>query len=421
MVTGNEYIFEDIDQALKYVLDTERTALAADVYRQSAPTVIRPYMGMSPLPVDSLEYPLSAWYNGASDDMFVMTRLMSGRYSLKPNLHNRKFLFRGESEFHNPCRPTLFRNSKQRRFTAEMVRGQEMRLLMMSHPLVELLDTGVELAGEVVRFEMNLYGLTQHYYNKTTFLDLTSDPFVAAFFATTEHDDNTGTYHAIEDENHEPGVLYYYSLDINEDFGKTSGRWDSPLSTIGLQVFPRSGKQKGFLYDVRSNDNFNSVARVNAVRFKHNAKIAKRICKNFDNGAKLFPDDMLMQHWRNVYDGSNVISNHAVMMNKIDNPQMTYAEVDAEIRSLGFEIRDYRPVFTTEELDGYYDAVLHGGFWAEFCDQIHIPGDRQGRMKSELKNLVNNPKYRWAFERDYNHTTDYNSGYVLKKYRNCLV
>ena len=76
----------------------------------------------------------------------------------------------------------MSRNPHQRRFTAEMIRGQEMRILMMSHPLVQLLDLGVELCGMVYRFEMNLFGLTQHYYNKTSFLDLTSDPQVAAFF-----------------------------------------------------------------------------------------------------------------------------------------------------------------------------------------------------------------------------------------------
>ena len=88
------------------------------------------------VPVDSLDYPLSAWFNNADADKFVMTRLQSGRYSLKPNLRHRKFLFRGESEFHNPCKPNMSRNPHQRRFTAEMIRGQEMRILMMSHPLV---------------------------------------------------------------------------------------------------------------------------------------------------------------------------------------------------------------------------------------------------------------------------------------------
>lgn len=421
MVTGNEYIFEDIDQALEYVLETERRALAADENRQKPIEMRRePFLFVPPIPIDSMDYPLSAWFNDADEDKFVMTRLMSGRYSLKPNLKNRKFLFRGESEFHYPCKPNLCRNPKQKRFTAEMVRGQEMQLLMMSHPLVQLLDTGVELCGEVYRFEMNLFGLTQHYYNKTSFLDLTSDPHVAAFFATTDYDYNTDTYSPIVDESHKPGVLYYYSLDINEDFGKPAGTMKSPLSTIGLQVFPRSGRQKGFLYFMRPDENFNDVARLNAVRFKHNAAIAKRICDSFDNGERLFPDDILMQHWKGTYKDSNVISRRTVLMNMINNPMMTFDEVETEIRSLNFEIQDYRPVFTDEEMDVYYEAVQHGDMWADFCRQIYIPGDKQGNMMSELMNLPNNPKYRWAFERDDNHVIDYNQGFVLKKYEACL-
>lgn len=429
MVTGNEYIFEDIDQALAYVLDAERKALAADVYRKKAPDVIRPWPGMfnapAPdripiIPVDSLDYPLTAWFNNETTDRFVMTRLKTGRYSLKPNLRNRKYLFRGESEFHNPCKPNLFRKQKQRRFTAELVRGQEMRLLMMTHPLVELLDTGVELCGVVYRFEMNLFGLTQHYYNKTSFLDLTSDPQVAAFFATAKYDWDTDSYSPIVDEMHKPGVLYYYSLDINEDFVEPIRTRKSPLSTIGLQVFPRSGMQKGFLYDLRNNENFNDVPRTYAVRFKHKADIAQRLCDSFDNGEKLFPDDLLMQHWRRCYKDSNVISNRTVLMNKHDNPRMTLQEVEEEICSLGFEIQDYQPAFTSEELNNYYEAVQHKGLWTEFCEQIHIPGDKQGRMMNELINLPNNPKYRWAFERDDSHVTDLNQGFVLREYRECL-
>lgn len=113
MVTGNEYIFDNIDQALEYVLEMEQKTLAADIYRSKPPIIIRPDLGMHPIPVDSLDYPLGAWFNNEADDKFVMTRLMSGRYSLKPNLSNRKILFRGESEFHNPCKPNLFRNNKK--------------------------------------------------------------------------------------------------------------------------------------------------------------------------------------------------------------------------------------------------------------------------------------------------------------------
>jgi hypothetical protein len=215
--------------------------------------------------------------------------------------------------------------------------------------------------------------------------------------------------------------LYYYCLDINEDFGKPAGMVKSPLSTIGLQVFPRSGRQKGFLYDLRTDENFNEVVRLKAVRFRHNAAIAKRICESFNDGERLFPDDMLMRHWRGKYKDTNVISNRTVLMNKLHNPRMTMDEVDAEIRSLKFEIKDYRPRFTDAEMDAYYDSVQHGGMWKDFCQQIYIPGDKQGKMIDELMNLPNNPKYRWAFERDNGHVTDYNQGFVLKEYKACLV
>lgn len=57
----------------------------------------------------------------------------------------------------------------------------------------------------------------------------------------------------------------------------------------------------------------------------------------------------------------------------------------------------------------------------EFCSQIHIPGDKNGKMMNELVNLPSNPKYRWAFERDDSHVTNYDQGFVLKEYKACLV
>ena len=218
MVTGNEYIFPNIDDALEYVLENEQEALALDKKRQVAPCVLEQptssflKLGMIPklIPVDSLDYPYSGYFNNAPSESFVMSRLASGRYSLKPNLCERKYLFRGETEFHSPCTPSLFRKNKQKQYIEELAIGQEMELLMLSHPLVQLLDLGVELNGQLFRFEMNLFGLTEHYYNKACFLDMTSRTQVAAFFATTAYDWETDTYSPILDEEHVAGILYYY-------------------------------------------------------------------------------------------------------------------------------------------------------------------------------------------------------------------
>lgn len=432
MVTGNEYIFENIDEALKYVLDLEKKALASDPYRQKPANIIRQFPGMFSQPctdeiiknavvsVDSLDYPLSAWFNDTSDDKFVMTRLYSGRYSLKPNLRHRKYLFRGESEFHNPCKPNLSRNPKQKRFTKELMKGQEMMLLMMSHPLVQLLDSGIVLNGDLCQFEMNLFGLTQHYYNKTSFLDLTSDPMVAAFFSTTKYDWDTDVYLPIEEKDSEIGVLYYYNLDINQDFGVRMDGKKSPLSTIGLQVFPRSGRQKGFLYDLRTDENFNDVAQVQAVRFYQRADVSRRIWSAFDEGRALFPEDILMKHWRRENADRSVVSNRTIRLNQKFNSDMTLAQVEKEARSLGLEIKDYVPQFTDAEQDEYFAAVQKEDYWEKFCSQIHIPGDKDGKMKNDLLSLTTDARYRWAFERDESHVTEYERGYLLRAYRNFL-
>ena len=107
-------------------------------------------------------------------------------------------------------------------------------------------------------------------------------------------------------------------------------------------------------------------------------------------------------------------------MNKIDNPQMTLAEVESEVRSLGFDIRDYVSRFTREELDAYYAAVKEEGLWTDFCSKIHIPGDKDGKMMQALQSLPSDPRYRWAFERDDSHVTEFDKGYVMRVYRECL-
>lgn len=185
-------------------------------------------------------------------------------------------------------------------------------------------------------------------------------------------------------------------------------------------MFPRSGRQRGFLYDLRPNENFNDVARVNAVLFRHNATIANRIYAEFDGEKKLFPDDILMQHWNRENKDKNIISNRTVLMNKIDNPKMTLEEVQAEVRGLGFDIQDYVPRFTHDEIDQYYEAVKNEGLWVEFCNQIHIPCDKDGKMMSALLSLPDDSRYKWAFERDNSHVIDYEKGYVMKVYKDCL-
>lgn len=428
MVTGKEYIFDNIYEARDYILSIETKTLSNDPLRKSAPVCINPplfnmpfkeYIKTAHIPMNCLDYSYSAYFNEADDCKFIMSRLKSGRYSLKPNLKNHKFLFRGETEFHSPCKPNLFRDSKKKYFLDSMIYGDEMIILILSHPLVQLFDLGIKLNGKLIRFEMNLYGLLQHYYNQSPFLDLTSDINVALFFATQKYDRNSDKYIPVIDENNESGIIYFYDIDIDRDFKeRVEGK---QLSTIGLQVFPRSGRQKGFLYKLNKDDNFNNLPQLKAFRFKHKADIAIKINEQMNQGETLFPNDILKTHWCNFAKMKNVISKDAIKINLIHNPEETFESIEEKLKSLyQMSIQDYRPRLTTKELHQYYETIKNESYWEEFCNHIYIPGDTDGKMIKDLMNLPNNPEYEWAFKEDVQHVIDYKQGYLLKMYEHIL-
>lgn len=416
-----DHLFEDIDKALDFVLTEEDYNLSQDRQRLKPPfeLCVDGNTGMPrSVKTDSLESKYTAYFNKADSDKFIMTKLRSGRYSLKPNLRFRKYLFRGQSSLYERCTPSLFRNPDQNRFLGESVVYQEMMLLILSHPLVQLFDLGFELCGNHYRFEVNLYGLTQHYYNKTTLMDLTSDPNVAAFFATSKYDPSTDTYEPIKDDQKE-GVLYYYDLDINEDFKMADETSLFQLSTIGLQVFPRSERQKGFLVYIPKGKDFHLSSRLMAVKFKHNAECSEKYYNLFNEGKDLFPDDILVEHWKRENKDNKRISEKALLMNELMNPDEDKELNREKLLDEGYIIEEYVPCFTEEELNSYYNMMPDE--WKRICDCIHIPGDKDGKLKDALRNLPDDARYSWAFKKGIEHTINNNDGYLLKRYQSCLI
>lgn len=418
----SDHIFRNISEALDYVLVEESSELMTSEIRKNMPMGLcfNNHTGaIRPISMDSLDNSLSGFYNTASPDKFIMTRLVSGRYCFKPNLRKRVYLFRGQANYYEPCTSGMFRDMTKNYYIAESVLYQEMILLILSHPLAQLWDLGVELLGTHYGFEANLFGLTQHYYNKTLFLDLTSDPDVAAFFATTRYDWKTDTYQPIKDETGE-GVLCCYALNPLESF-----KPDSPqtkrgqnLSTIGLQIFPRSEKQRGFLVCVPRNANFNTYPEVKVVKFKHDAKVSQYYFEKFHGGDDLFPKDILMSHWKRENKDKRIVSEQTLRLNAKFNPQKTYEELRQELLAEGFAIQHYQPSFTGEELDEYYQKAKE--LWQEFCDKIHIPGDKDGNLKDAMRRVPEDARYSWAFDKTQPHTINYKDGYLLREYEDCL-
>jgi hypothetical protein len=347
-----------------------------------------------------LKNPYIAYTNDAQDDHFLLNRLDSRRYSLKPNLARRPFLYRGQSKMYQRIVSSFERTDKDG-LTAERklvsnLKYADFLALLKSHPLCRMFDNGISLDGfnEPVFIEMNYYGLAQHYGYNTGLIDFSSDINVSAFFACTNclgHD----KYEVCKpNDEFQYGVIYVNSIHPNITF-------KGPFSSIGLQVFPRSGAQKGFLFqESRTRIDVNGI--VTAFPFRHNAVENQKIFDTWQGGALLFPDDELTAISQQILD-SDEVSLRGFAYNLYVNP---FDDMEANLKKCeryGIKVnKNLYYVFSEDSLDKYYSNICNG-WWENFCNQIHFScnAEKAKKIKTSLLELPKNPNYEQFFNKDY--------------------
>lgn len=402
--------FQNIDVAAAYILQIEKERLAADPYRQAINKEQyyfddeRGYFRISWASPHVSYYP----FDGATSSNFVVNQLSERpghhgeipRFSIKPSLANNKFLFRGQSQYYGKCVPGLFRvedNVAHHQYVDDVIQINELEVLLRQHPLVQLFEQGFYLMHEFFRFRVDYVGLSQHYYNRTPMLDLTSDMDVAKFFAVTWFNMTEDRYEKYT--GNELGVLYYYDL-APDAFTRRAGR-RYLVETIGKQPFMRSGNQYGFLIRLDDTMDFNQLPEVRYVFFRHDKAITDRIFAAAVYGDKYMPQEILRTHWHkrmNDEKARKEISTEAVQLNFKNNPGVSHNSIVKELQSKGYHISPKnKQSFLEEELDLYYSGTLE--FWGEFCSNIHIYGPEGTLLHKHLQNLPNDPRYRWAFYR----------------------
>jgi hypothetical protein len=330
------------------------------------------------------------------EDAFILNQLVSGKFSLKPNLYGRKFLYRGQSKFYEKCTPGLFRNSNQDYFLKELIQYDELRAILASHPLVQLFENGFDLWHDLFRFEVNYGGLAQHYYNKTRYLDLTSDIEAAKFFAITDYDFGKDEYTPHTDTN-DLGVMYYYEL---AEPGAFQPQKYQHLSTIGKQIFMRSGSQHGFLLNMDKGANFNMFPQVHKVFFRHDPIISKQIFSENSAGEKYFPSDILQIQWKRFmqqFVANPTVSLEAVKINVLDNSSKheTINNIIHKLDKLyGINVdKKLKPSFDADLLHQYYEDIKNGWWQDVFCKDIYFPSSDGIVYKDMLLHLPNDQRY----------------------------
>lgn len=342
--------------------------------------------------ITDYNHPLISIKNKGGKDQFIVSGLRSGRYSLKPNLTNQKFLFRGQRGLHNPCYPSIFRQEKDS-YIIENLKVDEFRILIRSHPLSMMFERGINLENNLPPFffEMNYYGLAQHYEFKTAVLDFTSDINVAAFFATTKYDSD-GKYTPILNEE---SIGEFMVHEIKPDtFGANK------FTTIGLQIFPRSGQQKGFLYTSIKGHDINQNETVKRYPFKHSNDVSQHYFDKMKQGYELFPQDDLAPLASEILQ-SKEISLAAINDNFIFNQKANFKDILTLIEDNGFKINPFRkPTFELENLKDYYHNIKNG-LWEDFCKQIFFAGEQGQKLSENLLKLPQNNSYKQYFDEKY--------------------
>jgi len=342
--------------------------------------------------------------NNADEDKYIAVKTKKGRITLKPNLRRHHFIYRGQSKQYRFVISSFTRDDYKKdmkeiseqealdRHIVANLKCDEFKRLLRTHPLFVLLDRGIRLEHDnnVLFVDMNYYGLAQHYGFKSTLVDFSTDIDTAAFFACMENKEHD-IYEPIEDAAG-CGVIYVCQIEPRTTF-KVTG-----FSTIGMQLYPRSGAQKGVLFNEPiAPEPLYKLYKV--YPFRHDKSSSHYFYEMMEGGKKLFPPDQISLHAQEILDGNEISG--ATFAENIYSNQDDFKKNMESVERKGISINWHKQVqFTPEMLHTLYEDIKNG-LWEEFCKNIYFADTNYGReLHEDLLKLPSNPNYAHYFKEE---------------------
>lgn len=282
---------------------------------------------------------------------FSVIRMPDGHSRLYPCANSLNALYRGQSRYYDITQPSLYRlygeDKAEARQFVERIRYEELKRCIASYPLVNIYQqlTYPLPYPSNARIDLNLavdaLALAQHYGIKTELIDLTTDKFVAAFFATTECKNDV--YKPITDNRKQLGVFYKFINIVDDSYE------ESRVRAVGLQPFSRPGEQKGLVYEMKPDENFNINNNVTKKLFIHDSQIASFIFNYMNRGKKLFPESPLESHIKAILC-SKELSKEAFSMAKEEfYPNVSDDKLYSYLKELNISIVDDKDFSFSDE------------------------------------------------------------------------
>ena len=326
-------------------------------------------------------------------DMYIITRLMSGRYSVKPNISMQSFLYRGESQKFGSAIPKEFRRNNPDDILLANIRFNDFHTMLESHPLYRMLKNGIKLSEhEIIRIE-NPYGMASCYGLDTLNFSLTSSLDAAAFYAVSHYNAEENSFTMAEAVDDKPetlvGAIYVFFMAI--PFPTIWG-----LSSVGFIPFPHMENQKTFVFQMRKGVTFQQHQFQKKFYFRHDKEKDKVFFENFHHGEDLTKDDEILQKARKIMTTKKV-SKNAFNKNLQDNPHDNEAVNKRRLEKMGIQITDIDYSFNLQELASYRQRMSQG-YWQQFCNHLVFAELRTKDAKELFMDLPNNPEYSDCFK-----------------------
>ncbi len=303
----------------------------------------------------------------AHKGMFEPMMMEDGTHILMPLSPAQHSYYRGESSYHEDCRPSLYRKDmNEEKIFVERVKRCEMERMMLEYPVTNLFANSVCAQAPdgnwvQIPFRVGFDGMAQHYGIKTEFMDLTLNPYTAAFFAATTYDADTDTYSPLTDiDQNSYGVFYLYNeIPLLGEAAK-----HQRIDVVGMQPLSRPGRQSAYVCKMKQGENFNSIAQ--KTFFRHDATINQSIVEKVNNDNALFPDEMLNQKIR-----SRIVNGKVFSLWAYNEAHKRYASSQSDETLMGYLTKnniticaDNFPWFSEAEKK---DAV---GYWETYQQEL---------------------------------------------------
>ena len=289
-------------------------------------------------------------------EKFSRLTMPDGTTRLVPD-NQKLFLYRGQTQYHSHCTPTLYRNnpSEIEIFLARL-QTVEFEMVLRHHPAVkDLIEDG---------WYVHFPGIAQHYGIKTELLDLTSDYWTATFFAVCKYNKSDNSYKPISTSNTKYGIMYKSPVPILQ-----ANMSELKLDIIGLQPFLRPGLQKAYSYKLSKGEHFPA----HKMLFKHSKVASKKIFEMFEGGNRILPKDPIHTKAVEIIKGHNFSSTafQEVFNRYPFNKDKAYYLNGLEHRKIGI-INEQPYNFSTDQIEIFKKQWKDEGK-SKFYQQISPP------------------------------------------------